>query len=484
MNYDQIIAAAEAEAQAAKDELDAMHERAGGAPLTDGQQDRWDRVKKRHDDARARAREAAAEVAERHAEIERAIANGSTVPGTSLPGDSENHRTLNRAGTGPEAARALRSIHADRFLPDHGKERVTQMIEREDASGSGDTLAARWAAAASNPHYLRAYASLLVDPDRGHLSWTEAERAAFNEAQTVSRAMSIGTDASGGYMVPVAIDPAVIITNDGTTNPFRQIARTATTVTDSWKGITSAGVTAEWKAEAAEAADASPSDLAQPTIPVHLADAYLVYSIEAEQDIPTLVDEMQTMLLDSKERHEATAFTTGDGSGKPKGVITAVAADAGSLVTPTTAEAFAVADVYKVAGALGARHALNARWAANYSVELLIRQMASGDQTHAFWSDLGGGTPPTLLGKPWHQASDMDGAFNAAATANNYFLLFGDFSKYLIVDRVGARTELVPHVVGSNRRPTGQRGLFFYWRVGADALDTNAFRLLNIATTA
>jgi predicted phage gp36 major capsid-like protein len=36
-------------------------------------------------------------------------------------------------------------------------------------------------------------------------------------------------------------------------------------------------------------------------------------------------------------------------------------------------------------------------------------------------------------------------------------------------------------VKGANQRPTGQAGWFAFWRVGADASTTNAFRVLTIA---
>jgi HK97 family phage major capsid protein len=60
--------------------------------------------------------------------------------------------------------------------------------------------------------------------------------------------------------------------------------------------------------------------------------------------------------------------------------------------------------------------------------------------------------------------------------------LYGDFSRYLIVDRVGLTVEVVQHVFGANQRPTGQRGLYAYWRNGAKVLDANAFRALTGTT--
>jgi predicted phage gp36 major capsid-like protein len=48
----------------------------------------------------------------------------------------------------------------------------------------------------------------------------------------------------------------------------------------------------------------------------------------------------------------------------------------------------------------------------------------------------------------------------------------------VIVDRVGLSVEVIPHLVGTNHRPTGQRGLYAYWRNGSKVVDANAFRAL------
>jgi HK97 family phage major capsid protein len=61
-------------------------------------------------------------------------------------------------------------------------------------------------------------------------------------------------------------------------------------------------------------------------------------------------------------------------------------------------------------------------------------------------------------------------------------VVFGDFSRYLIVDRVGLTVDFIPHLFGASQRPTGQRGLYCYWRNGAKVLDANAFRALTGTT--
>jgi len=42
--------------------------------------------------------------------------------------------------------------------------------------------------------------------------------------------------------------------------------------------------------------------------------------------------------------------------------------------------------------------------------------------------------------------------------------------------------EIVQHLIGANRRPTGQRGFYAYWRNTSKVLVNNAFRTLRVKT--
>jgi predicted phage gp36 major capsid-like protein len=54
-------------------------------------------------------------------------------------------------------------------------------------------------------------------------------------------------------------------------------------------------------------------------------------------------------------------------------------------------------------------------------------------------------------------------------------LKYGDFrAGFTIVDHVGMTIELVPHVMGANRRPTGKRGLYAYWRNSSEVVNEAA----------
>jgi HK97 family phage major capsid protein len=71
----------------------------------------------------------------------------------------------------------------------------------------------------------------------------------------------------------------------------------------------------------------------------------------------------------------------------------------------------------------------------------------------------------------------MDGTLGGGA-GNDPVLLYGDFSNFVVSQRIGSSVELIPHLFGSNLRPTGQRGMYAYARYGADSINDSAFRML------
>jgi HK97 family phage major capsid protein len=375
-------------------------------------------------------------------------------------------------------ARAMTAIEdAPEFVTDDQREAATRLVSKQnDRHGR----IARHMLLTGSDAYLRAFEKILGGMQPYQLDEDEVD--ALRVAESHRAAMAEGTNSTGGYLVPFHLDPTVILTNAGSTNPFRQISRRVAITTNVWHGVSSAGVTAEWVGEATEAADASPS-FAQPSVTVRRADAYLQASFEVTQDTGVAAD-VAMLLADARDNLEAAAFAVGTGSSnQPKGIVTAVAAVSGSVVTDTHASTaqFLVDDVYNVRAALPARHRPNASWVANDAIQLKIRQFASGTgPQHAFWADLGMDTPPQLLGKPIYESSAMD---STIADGKN-ILLVGDFSRFLIVDRIGMTVQYDPLVrKTTNGRPSGEVGWYATWRVGSDCLDPNAFRLLQIVVS-
>ena len=88
---------------------------------------------------------------------------------------------------------------------------------------------------------------------------------------------------------------------------------------------------------------------------------------------------------------------------------------------------------------------------------------------------------PTREG-PWlgyrkYEASAM----TYATTTGTKIAVAGDFrAGFVIVDRIGLQIEVIPHLFGANRRPTGQRGVYAFWRSGSKAVNPNALRYLEV----
>jgi HK97 family phage major capsid protein len=286
------------------------------------------------------------------------------------------------------------------------------------------------------------------------------------------------TSNAGGYMVPLTLDPSIILTSAGSINPLRRISRVVQTVSNTWQGVSSAGVTAEWKAEAAQAADASPT-LANPSVPVYFGDAFVPYSFEVGMDAASFEQELGKLLVDAADQLMATAYTTGSGTGQPTGIITALTGT-GSEINAATDDAFAKADVYTIQNALPARFSANAQWCANLSIINTMSQFETTNGARLF-PELSDGR---LLNRPINELSNMDGTVTTTGAVSNFVLLYGDFSNFVIVDRIGTTIELVPHLVGANMRPTGQRGALMWFRTGSDSVNDNAFRMLDAQSAA
>jgi len=360
-------------------------------------------------------------------------------------------------------SRALTAIEQAPMMTDEQRQVATELVERD---GKGHK--AQWILDHGSPEYHEAFRECLRNPVRPNLS-RFSERAALSL-----------TGANGGYFMPFTLDTSVILTNSGTVNPFRQIARQVTTTTKEWNGITSAGVTAEWVAEATQVADASPT-FGQPNIPVHKADAYVQASIEVIADT-AVSGELTGLIQDAKDRLESTAFAVGSGSGQPTGIVTNLQLTTASRVAGSSGAAGAAdlvaADIYALDADLPPRHRPNASFVANKAIWNKVRQFGTSNTYHAFWTDFGGGTPPNLIGYPVYEASAMDSTI--VSGSNDDIIILGDFRNYVIVDRMGIEMAYEPLVKGAQGRPTGEVGWVAFWRVGGESVNDDAFRMLRV----
>lgn len=355
--------------------------------------------------------------------------------------------------------------------------RSAEAVERlcEDGHELERSWMQRWVRDSGSPEYHSAFRKLLVHGEaRAGLEFTAAERAAYERVARLKqeqRAMSL-TDSAGGFLVPFEVDFNINLVNAGSINPLLQWARVVQSVSDVWHGINSNGVVSEWLAEGAEAADATPT-LAEPEVPNYKASTWVPFSVEVAMDAVNLVSQLGRLISDSQLQLLNEAWTNGGGVGGPTGIVTKLTGSS-SVVNAGTGATISANDLYALQNALGPRWQAGAKWLGNLAAINAIAALETPNGAIRFPSIQN--EPRTLLGRPVGEASNMDGTLAAGTQP----LIYGDFSQFVISQRVGTSVEFVPVVFGPNQRPTGKRGLWAWSRWGSDCINTSAFRMLKV----
>lgn len=412
-----------------------------------------------------------------NAKIKRAKVERSGHP---IPNRSERKMTRIAAaseastGLGANQEIALRAIEHSDAIDTRAGDHLEGLIRRDKFG-----FDAAYIAAVAEPAYLRAFFKKLmaVDGAEGILDTDEAEAMRAVAAAMSQRAMAVGAGATGGYAIPLALDPGLILANDGAINPIRELANVTTIAGTTWQGVSTEGVEFVFQGEAEEAEDGSPT-LARLEITPTKATCFIPYSIESEQDWDALAGEMRTLLSDAKSVKEAEIFATGKGSEHiPQGLITG----ATELVETAESKKVGIADIYSVQEKLAPRYQPSATWLGTNKVANQIHKfVAVGDTEEA---PLMSPDRSSILGKAYREVSTMS---SKTTTENEKVLAYGDIkSAYKIVDRIGMTVEIVPHLFGeglgeNNPFPTGQRGLYAYFRVGAKVITPGAVQVLKV----
>jgi HK97 family phage major capsid protein/HK97 family phage prohead protease len=342
-----------------------------------------------------------------------------------------------------------------------------------------------------NPVYRRALhktlMGMMLNPEemQAYSDFQEFERGMGRyESTEAERAMGQVTGSAGGFGVTFDLDPTMIQTSTGAIVPFRRSARVVNITTNEWRGVTSGGVVAAYAAEAAVASDNSPT-LAQPAAIVQKAHCFVPFSMEIQGDYAGLEAELGREIADSKAVLEAVQFVTGAGTTVfPQGILT------GATITLNTGTTLvlAAADIYATEFTLSPRFRVNARWAANRAFYNRIRQIDTAGGAQLWTQNLSigipndneGNTGMRLLGYPADEAS----GFSTSIATTTLMAAFGDFNYFVIVDRVGMNLELVPILTQQATAgtgfamPTGQRGLYAWWRNTSKVLSASAFVVL------
>ena len=308
---------------------------------------------------------------------------------------------------------------------------------------------------------------------------------AFYDAER--KAMSVGSDPDGGYLVP-ADTSGRIIARVYDLSPIRQIASVQPISSDALEGLNDldeAGFA--WTGETQTRVETTTPQLGKYRIPAEEMYAYPRTTRKLLDD--AAVDVENWLIGKASERFaraEGAAFVVGDGAAKPRGFTTyptAATADGSRAwgtfehFNTTANGAFAgsnPADILiDVIDAMKDGYRDGARWVTRRSVISLIRKFKEATTNAYLWQPgLQAGQPPTLLGFPVTKAEDMP-ALGAASLS----MAFGNFAAgYQIVDRLGMR------VIRDEITAPGFVKFHVFRRVGGAAVQFEAIKFVRFGS--
>lgn len=299
------------------------------------------------------------------------------------------------------------------------------------------------------------------------------------------KAVNTGTDADGGYAVPMQIDSAIesLLVD---ISPMRQLARVVPANTSDFKTLVNVrGTASGWVGETATRGETDSPQLAEVTYPSGEIYAFPMATQRALDDLAFDAEGwLQAEIADEFALQEGAAFVTGNGTNKPKGFLgytTAATADGvrafGTLqhLITTSDSGFPTTNPGDVLIAL--MHSLRsgyrrgAAWIMNTNTLSVIAKMKDGNDNYLWRPGLADGQPSTLLGYPVYEDENMpDIATNALPIA------FGNFQRgYTIVDRTGTSLLRDPYT------KKGYVGFYATKRVSGAVVNSEAIKLLKVA---
>ena len=288
----------------------------------------------------------------------------------------------------------------------------------------------------------------------------------------VRNALSVGVDADGGYLVPDTYEKTLIqALND--TMVVRKLAHTFVTACGVHKipVVTSHG-TANWVEESGEIPETSET-FGQQHIGAHKLTALIKISEELLNDSAFDLEEyFQKEFTKRILNAEEVAFITGDGNGKPTGLLDA---DTGAEVGVTAASATEITadDVINLYYSLRAPYRSKAVWLLNDSTVNALRLLKDKNGQYLWQGSLKEGTPDMLMGRPVYTST----AFPSIG-AGQKAIAFGDLSYYWIGDREGITFRRLNELYAAK----GQVGFLATKRVDAKLILPEAVKVLQMKT--
>lgn len=284
----------------------------------------------------------------------------------------------------------------------------------------------------------------------------------------VTNALQIGTDSEGGYLVPDEYERTLVEALEEE-NIFRQMAKVIKTSSGDRKiPVVASKGTASWIDEEG-AFPESDDSFGQVSIGAYKLGTMIKVSEELLNDS---VFDLQSYISREFARRigakEEEAFFTGDGKGKPLGVLAATGG-AETGVTAASATAVTADELMDLYYSLKSPYRKKSMWVLNDSTIKAIRKLKDNNGQYLWQPSLAAGTPDMILGRPIKTSAYMPVMAAGAKT-----IAFGDFSYYWIADRQGRSFKRLNELFAAS----GQVGFLASQRVDGKMILAEAVKVL------
>ena len=284
----------------------------------------------------------------------------------------------------------------------------------------------------------------------------------------VTNALQVGTDSEGGYLVPDEYERTLVEALEEE-NIFRQMAKVIKTSSGDRKiPVVASKGTASWIDEEG-AYPESDDSFGQVSIGAYKLGTMIKVSEELLNDS---VFDLQSYISREFARRigakEEEAFFTGDGKGKPLGVLAATGG-AETGVTAASATAVTADELMDLYYSLKSPYRKKSVWVLNDSTIKAIRKLKDNNGQYLWQPSLTAGAPDMILGRPIKTSAYMPAIAAGAKT-----IAFGDFSYYWIADRQGRSFKRLNELFAA----TGQVGFLASQRVDGKLVLPEAVKVL------
>ena len=294
------------------------------------------------------------------------------------------------------------------------------------------------------------------------------------------KALSVGTDPDGGYVVNPDLSGRIVM-KVFETSPMRAYASIQVISTDALEGLYDLNeASSGWVGETESRAETNTPQIGKWRIPAHELYAKPKATQKLLDDASINMEAWLASKVSEKfARDEANAFVVGNGVNKPRGFLTYGA----GTTLPGTIEQFPTGASGALASApdggdalinalygLKQQYRANATWFMNRATTKLVRKAKDTDGAYLWSPGIQAGQPATLLGYPVAAFEDMPDP-----AASSLSIAVGDMREaYQIVDRLGIRTLRDPY----SAKPYVE----FYTtkRVGGDVVNFEALKLIRL----